>query len=261
MSRSLVQQLDVGAMLRAVFLDLGETLVHLDRPWNDVFQMDLQALHSYLSKLGLEFDYDKFAERFLRIFDDASAKADLYKIEIPMQEIISKVMKKSGLQVLGMDLPTSAMEEFYRPEVQAWQVFPDTIETLSELQHRGFEMGLISNSKSDWLVRSIVQRQDLERFFKIVVTSAAVRIRKPRAEIFNEALRGLKVRAPESVFIGDSIHADVSGANSMGMHSIHILRKPIATTNPPSADATVANLAEVPKVITAWINGTDASGL
>jgi HAD superfamily hydrolase (TIGR01662 family) len=251
----------VGILLRAVFLDLGETLVHLDRPWDDVFHADLQALHTYLCKLGLEFDYDKFAEKFIRVFDDASAKADVYKIEIPMQEIISKVMKKSGLQVLGLDLPTSATVEFYRPEVEAWQVYPDTIETLSELKERGFEMGLISNSKSDWLVRSIVQRRDLERFFKVIVTSAAVRIRKPRAEIFTEALKGLKVKALESVFVGDSIQADVSGANSLGMHSIHILRKPITTPHLTNPDATVTSLAEVLKVITAWSDTGDDSAL
>ena len=246
-------------MLRAVILDLGETLVHLDRPWDDVFNTDLQALYAYLSKLGLKFDYEKFSEAFIRIFDDASAKADTYKIEIPMEEIISKVMKKSGLQFLGVDLPTSAMIEFYRPEVEEWKVYPDTIETLSALREEGFEMGLISNSKSDWLIRSILQRRDLEKFFQVIVTSAAMRIRKPRPEIFTEAIKAMKVRPIESVFVGDSIQADVSGAKYLGMRSIHVFRKPITTTHPTKPDATVTSLSEVPKLITSWNNGTNGS--
>jgi len=251
--------LAVAVLIRAVFLDLGETLVHLDRPWNDVFNADLQALYAYLSTLGLKFEYNQFADRFIRIFDDASGKADVFKIEIPMQEIISKVMKKSGLQFLGLDLPTNAMIEFYRPEVDAWQVFPDTVETLSALRDGGFGLGLISNSKSDWLIRSILQRRDLERFFQTIVTSAALRIRKPRPEIFTEALKMLKVRATESVFVGDSIQADVSGAKNMGMRSIHVLRRPITTTQPATPDATITNLSEVPTLVSAWNNATSMS--
>ena len=243
-------------MLRAVILDLGETLVHLDRPWDDVFNTDLQALYTYLSKLGLKFDYEKFSETFIRIFDDASNDADTFKIEIPMQEIISKVMKKSGLQFLGVDLPTSAMIEFYRPEVDEWQVYPDTVETLSRLQEEGFEMGLISNTKSDWLIHSILQRRNLEKFFQVIVTSAAMKIRKPRPEIFMEALKTLKVKAPESVFVGDSIEADVSGSKHLGMRSIHVFRKPVTTTYRTKPDATVSSLSEVPKLIASWNNGS-----
>jgi len=234
-------------------------LVHLDRPWHDVFNEDLQALYDYLSTLGLKFDYNHFAERFIKIFDDASANADVFKVEIPMQEIITKAMKQSGLQFPGMDSPTSAMVEFYRPEVDSWNVFPDTIETLSTLKDRGFELGLVSNSKSDWLIRSILQRQDLESFFQVIVTSAALRIRKPRAEIFAEALKTLKVKAAESVFVGDSIQADVSGAKHVGMRSIHVLRRPITTPHPSIPDATVTNLSEVPPLLSSWNNGSSDS--
>jgi len=240
-------------------LDLGETLVHLDRPWDEVFNEDLQALYRYLSTLGLKFDYNEFGKRFIKIFDDASANADVFKVEIPMQEIISKVMKKSGLQFLGIDLPTSAMIEFYRPEVDCWKAFPDTIETLTKLKNEGFELGLVSNSKSDWLIRSILQHENLERFFETIVTSASVRIRKPRAEIFTEALNSLKVKAAESVFVGDSIQADVSGAKYVGMRSIHVLRKPVTVDHPSTPDATVTSLSEVPMLLSSWNNGGGGS--
>lgn len=246
-------------LLRAVLWDLGETLVHLDKPWSDVLEENVRALHAYLSTLGLQFDFEEFAKRFLKIFDDASANADTFKIEIPMQEILTKVMKKSGLQFLGLDLPTSAMIEFYRPEVEKWQLFPDTLDTLTKLRDEGFVLGVVSNSKSDWLVRSIIQRRELNPFFQVIVSSAAVRVRKPRSEIFTEALKSLNVKAPESAFIGDSISADVSGANRLGMHSIHVLRKPITATHPARPEATVTNLADIPEILDRWNNHFVAS--
>jgi putative hydrolase of the HAD superfamily len=190
----------------------------------------------------------------MRIFDDASYRADLYKIEIPMEEILSKVLRKSGLQILGVNLPTNAMIEYYRPEVESWQLYPDTINTLTELNQEGYVMGLISNAKSDWAVRAIVERRDLGKFFKSIVTSAALKIRKPRPEIFIEALNALKVKPSDSVFVGDSIQADVAGARSMGMRSIHVLRKPIESMISTKPDASVTSLAESLEIINKWNN-------
>jgi putative hydrolase of the HAD superfamily len=241
-------------LVRAVFLDLGETLVHLDRPWEDVFNSNLQSLCSYLSGLGLRLDFNKFSETLVRMYNDVSYRSDVYKIEVPMQEIISKVLRKTGLQVLGIDLPTSAMMEFYRPEVESWKLYPDTIETLTELSEEGYSMGVVSNAKSDWAVRAIVERCDIAKFVDAIVSSAAVKIRKPRAEIFIEAMNELNVKPRESVFVGDSIHADIAGAKSLGIRSIHVLRKPIEPDYPTVPDATVTNLSEAPEIIEKWKN-------
>ena len=245
--------------MRAVLIDVGDTLVHLDHPWEEVFQTNLQALHNYLSLLGVSVDAEKFTERFVRIFNDASYRADLFKIEIPMEQIISKALRKSGLQPLGVDLPTNAMIEFYRHEVEAWQLYPDTVETLSQLSKDGYAMGVISNAKSDWAVHAILRRRRLDRFFKTVVTSAALKIRKPRPEIFMRALGDLDVSPSDAVFIGDSIHADVGGAKHVGMYSIHVLRKPIESTSLSRPDATVTSLCETPTILAEWDNGSRKS--
>jgi putative hydrolase of the HAD superfamily len=247
----------VVVLVRAVLLDLGDTLVHLDRPWEDIFRANILSLHAYLTKLGLKLDYDKFEETFCRKFDDASDRASLYRIEIPMEEILSKVLRKSGLQILGVDLPTNAVIEFYRPEIESWQLYPDTIDTLTQLSKAGYVMGLVSNSKSDWAVRAIAERRGIGKFLNTIVTSAALKIRKPRPEIFMHALDALNVKPRESVFIGDSVQADVAGANSMGIRSIHVRRKPVDSDwlNKPSA--TVTSLSQIVDVISRW-NGEPA---
>jgi putative hydrolase of the HAD superfamily len=117
-------------------------------------------------------------------------------------------------------------------------------------------MALVSNTKSDWAVHAIVQECGIEKFFKAIVTSAAIKVRKPRPEIFTEALNALNVKPIDSVFVGDSIQADVAGAKWMGMHSIHVLRKPIGSTPTTNPDATVTSLSEARRVITSWNNGS-----
>jgi putative hydrolase of the HAD superfamily len=239
-------------LLQAVLLDLGDTLVHLSKPWEDVFQANLESLYNYLIKKDLQVDFQRFAETFVRAFEDASATADFYKIEIPMQDIISKVLRKSKLEFLGVDLVEEAMMEFYRPEVADWQPYPDAIETLTALHAAGFKMGLVSNSKSDWFVHAILRKADLKRFFEVIVTSAALRIRKPRAEIFTRVLAALGVKASEAVFVGDSLHADVTGAKNLGMRTIHVLRKQAEGTSHVRPEATVSSLTEALDLITEW---------
>lgn len=243
-------------LLRAVLFDLGDTLVHLDRPWDEVFHADLEALYSYLAKMGFRLDFQSFAETFIRVFDDASAKADLYKIEIPMEDIMAKVFRKSRLEVLGIDLIQNAMTEFFRPEIEAWQPYPDTIETLTALKAEGFKMGLISNAKSDYAVRAILQRLDLQKFFEVVVTSAQLRIRKPRPDIFNRALIVLETKPPEAVFVGDSLEADIMGARSLGMKSIRVHQRPIEGSKLIDPGADVTSLTEALNQITTWNNGS-----
>jgi len=242
----------VVSLLKAVFLDLGDTLVHLDRPWEDVFHADLQALYNYLTTRGLERNFHRFSETFIMQFDDASTQAGLHEIEVPMEEIISNVLKEFGLQIPDTNLPMEAMIAFFRPEIEAWQVYGDTIETLAALDERGYKMGVISNAKSDWAVHAILKRRNLEKFFKTIVSSAALKVRKPRPEIFTHALNALGVNPHDAVFVGDSIEADVAGSKNIGMRSIHVLRRPVEDNQPVNPDASVTNLSDAIEIITNW---------
>lgn len=238
-------------MLRTVLIDLGETLVHLDRPWDDVFTADLISLHSYLKERGLKLDFGKFAKAFISVFENASATADFYKIEVPMQSIISKALGKIKFKDCRGEQLRQAVIEFYAPEIGEWNLFPDTVQTLTALKNNAMRLGLISNTKSEWLVYSILKRTELQDFFTITLTSAEMGIRKPRAEIFERALAMIGSRPNESVFIGDSMNADVIGAKLAGMRAIHVRRRPPVNTL-AHPDATVGSLSEALKQIIEW---------
>lgn len=239
-------------MLRAVLFDLGETLVHLDRPWDDIFRANLCSLHSYLDKEGLSSSFETFARVFTSVFEQASAMADFYKIETPIQDIVERVLRKLRHKGLSEELIREAIVEFYTPEVAAWQLYPDAVETLHALRDDEFEMGLVSNAKSEWLIHSILKRHDLRKFFKVVVVSAELRIRKPRVEIFEHALKSLDAKPDETVFLGDRLNTDMFGARIVGMHSIRVFRKSTATSGLMHPDATVTSLSDALKQIVEW---------
>jgi putative hydrolase of the HAD superfamily len=239
-------------LIRAVLIDLGDTLVHLARPWDDVFQDNLHSLYTYLQGEGLNSAFDEFARIFIRGFESASTVSQFYKIEIPLEDIVSKSLRKSKFKQPDLAFVNNAVMEFYKPEIDAWELYPDTVQTLGALQDSGFEIGLISNSKSDWAVRAILEKHELLGFFKVIVTSAALRKRKPRPDPFTEALNGLGVKASETVFVGDSLEADIFGAKTVGIRSIHVLRKPLDHPLLIAPEATVTSLREALDQITRW---------
>jgi HAD superfamily hydrolase (TIGR01662 family) len=246
-------------LIRAVLVDLGDTLVHLSRPWDDVFQDNLESLYTYLKNAGLRSDFQDFAKTFIREFERASATSQFYKVEIPIQDIVSRVLRSTKLKN-DSGLVQNAIAAFYRPEIDAWQLYPDAVQTLTELRRNGFRLGLISNAKSDYAVRMILEKHDLTQFFGVILTSAAVGLRKPRTDIFSKALAALDTKPSEAVFVGDSLQADMLGARTAGIRSIHVLRKPIEDPRFVRPDVTVNNLNEALDQITSW-NGAKVANL
>ncbi len=241
-------------MIRAVLIDLGDTLVHLSRPWNDVFTDNVKSLYDFLKSEGVVSNFDEFAKLFVREYEGASAVSHFYKVEVPIQSIISTVFRKIKLKDPSGQLMLGAIEEFYRPEIEAWQPFPDAFDVLRCFQELGLKIGLISNAKSDWAVRAILDKLDLTKFFETIVTSAAVLKRKPRFDIFQQALTALQVKPTETVFIGDSLQADVLGAKTARIRSIHVCRKAVTDACSVAPDVTVGSLTQALEQVINWSN-------
>jgi putative hydrolase of the HAD superfamily len=97
-----------------------------------------------------------------------------------------------------------------------------------------------------------MRKNEIDKFFKIILTSAALRIRKPRPEIFIKALDALNARPGDAAFIGDSLDADVIGARNVGIHAIYLRRKPPEHDALVVPEATASNLTEAVGIIKSW---------
>lgn len=239
-------------LLQAALVDLGDTLVHLDRPWDEVFRDNLTAMYSFLKQHGLDADFPAFSKKFIKEFEAASAAANFYKIEIPMNEILSRTLQKVKYHDLDNGLVQNAIEQYYNPELESWKLFPDSLTALDGFKAQGLTMGVVSNARSDWMVHAIIDKCGLEKYFKAVISSASLRVRKPRMEIFLHALRTIEAKPSETVVIGDSLQADIFGAKILGMRSIHLNRKPDEDSYQIDPDASANSLSEAFTQVVAW---------
>lgn len=112
-------------------------------------------------------------------------------------------------------------ERFARAD--AWQLYPDVLDTLETLRQRGLRLGVVSNW--DERLPRLLERLGLAPFFDVVVTSSSVGVEKPNPRIFRHCLEHLGVEPEHALHVGDAPIDDVEGAMAAGMQAQRIDRR------------------------------------
>lgn len=120
--------------------------------------------------------------------------------------------------------PFTAAELFDRfAHADAWEVFPEVPEVLSELAERGLRLAVVSNW--DHRLPALLDRLGLGRFFNVVVYSQEVGAEKPEPLIFERALARLGLSPGAVLHVGDRAMEDVEGALGVGMRALYLDRE------------------------------------
>ncbi len=106
---------------------------------------------------------------------------------------------------------------YYLPENN--HLFEGTIEILTYLQPN-YELHLITNGFNE-VQHQKIKNSNLTPFFKEVITSEDVGVKKPDPTIFDFALKKANAIKKESIMIGDNWEADVMGALQYGIKAIY----------------------------------------
>ena len=101
---------------------------------------------------------------------------------------------------------------------------------------RGLHLGIVSNIDEDDL-HHLIDRGELRALFDSLLSSEAAGSCKPDARIFALALERAGCAPEEALFVGDSLPADVAGANRAGMRSVLLWHR---DDKPPPADVRAA---------------------
>ena len=191
-------------MIRAVFFDVGGTLIH---PWPSV--------GSVYARVGKKFDIHASAEAMEQAFRSAWKESKRGALTTSNKEWWRSLVSRAVPN--ARDGYFEALyEEFAQPD--AWRIFPDVFETLTECRSRKLHVGVISNW--DERLRPLLERLDLSRYLDSLTISCEVGAEKPAAAIFRAALRAAGTSAGEALHVGDSEVDDVAGAEAIGMNAL-----------------------------------------
>jgi putative hydrolase of the HAD superfamily len=139
---------------------------------------------------------------------------------------------------LVLDLDRAYWEAF----LGAIQGGPDMISVLTTLTPR-YRLALVTNQVAETQLKKI-SALGIAGFFAAIVTSEEAGIEKPGPGIYLEALARLSSTADDACMIGDSV-ADIVGARSCGIRTIHTTEFAGVPQQDVAADHTIQRLIDV----------------
>ena len=208
-------QTDAGAPLRAIFLDIGDTVMRPNPSWEHVYAM---AFAEYGIEISIE-DLQVALRQAYRHggwgFDDGFEPTE----ETSFRRTVE--IDQAAIVQLGIGHMPDAFFRRLRELFMVtshWHVFPDVLPTMVALKERGLVVGAVSNWV--WNLPELLHSLDLVGQFDFITASARVGFEKPHPRIFEEALAKAQVRPWEAIHVGDHLDADVHGAERLGIGAI-----------------------------------------
>jgi putative hydrolase of the HAD superfamily len=202
-----------------LFFDLDNTL------WDFTANSKI-AMHQTLEQKGIlsKLDsFDVFFQKYEQI--NKSLWKEYHSKRIDKKALIVERFSRSLQQFSILNLNWEEINREYL-EFMALQtgLFPGTIETLSLLQAKGYQMHIITNGFSE-VQHEKIKNCGLSGFFQKVFISEEIKTTKPHREIYEHALKSTNAKKRKSIMIGDSWETDIQGAMDFGLDQVMFLNQ------------------------------------
>ena len=237
----------------AIFFDLGDTLLYFDGDWAEVFFQARQVLLSSLQKAGIELK-PEFVEEFYQRMSAYYRERDTEFIEYTVKSVLINLLEERGFQAIPDSILTHSLADMHLITQAHWIPEDDALSTLAKLQKRGYRLALISNASDDPNTQVLVDKLGARKYFELIISSAALGIRKPNPRIFQDALERMNLPPEKVAMVGDTLGADILGARNAGIFSIWVTRRANTAGNRAHGDtifpdAQIQTLSELPRLL------------
>lgn len=109
----------------------------------------------------------------------------------------------------------------------------DAKETIIELHRRGYLLGIIANTITETEIPDWMIADGVTRYFKTVILSSKVRVRKPDPAIYWLAARLIGVEPGQCAYLGDNPVRDVEGTRAAGYGMMILFEEPATIAKEP----------------------------
>lgn len=244
----------MGALPKAVFLDVGWTLVYpRDSLW-EIFSSIVSDAGADLSAEAAEkLVYQLMAARrdqALAEFEAGTQYSDSDEEFVRLFEVMGRlIFGMAGVTGDHAALAARFFERFWT--LANWASFPDVIDSMQQLRAHGVKVGILSNASSDLL--DLLAALGILEHCDFTVVSAIEGTKKPDRRIFEVALRRAAIAPAEAVHVGDMYVEDVAGARAVGVRPLLMDRgklgmfpnHPESGSHPVGTVEVVRNLSDV----------------
>ena len=227
-------------MIKTVFLDIDNTLICF-RKCGKV------ALKTAFINNGIEFK-EEYAPIFFCVNDGLWDLVEKGKLT---REGIYAVRFKKVLEALKIEteVPFSDIEKEFRNTIHNVAECVDGAKELIEYLAKKYRLCVASNSIYEQQVNRLKIAGLFEYFDKIFV-SENIGFSKPQKQFFERCFSQLgDLKPSETVMIGDSLTADISGAHDFGMQTIWYNHLHLPIPQKKNYDYLVDSLLEIKNIL------------
>ncbi len=225
-------------MYKHLFFDLDHTIWDFDRNAEETLH---ELYHSYdLKQLGLH-SADIFIEAYTKNNHQLWADYHVGKIS---KQVLRETRFARTFAELGVSpelIPVQFENDYVTICPRKTNLFPYAHETLAYLQDK-YTLHIVSNGFKESTEMKI-GNTGLGRYFRTVFISEIIGFNKPDKAIFEHVLTITQAEIPESLMIGDSVEADIRGAQNIGMKAIYF--NPENKEKPEDVTHQIACLSEL----------------
>ena len=212
------------------------------------------GLAASASEIGARWSIDPAASlaRFMPIMQEVSAEyapRAYYRMSDVVCELFTRVIAEFG--VAASQSETLELEQcMWAAAIPKAAAADGAIETLMLLRDAGIRTGIVSYADTP-VFRGLLNQSGLAGLTDVELCSEEAESCKPHPRIFLQALAAIDTAPANSLFVGDSIEADIIGANRVGMRTALLSGREFNLgtyqTTEPEATPThrIANLIEV----------------
>lgn len=242
-------------MIEGVVFDLGGTLLQFEGDWIEVFRRSREALIASLRADGIKVSPTQFSEAVRERIERSQWEREQDHKERPTVGLISDLLEEFGHHGVEAQVVSRAVAAMFAVSEAHWEPEPGLHQVLGEVKDAGYRLGLVSNASDEQNVLRLMMNSGIQGYFDPILVSASVGVRKPDPRIFKPLLEEWRLPAPKTIMIGDTLDADILGAQRIGMKDLWLRTHAHRSDNREAAGAVVPrfevdSLASVPEALT-----------
>ncbi|EGQ8067718.1 HAD-IA family hydrolase [Vibrio parahaemolyticus] len=209
-------------MLKAIFFDMDETLCgtsQADKAAGQKFAAWIQQTYPQVS------DPQAFLQRYLQgVYKKLNAEFPQLVALLPDENVfrcglIQTILAEDGIHI-DAEQAQQAQHYFDSARMGAFTFFPGVKEMLTDLR-KHYKLVVITNGPI-FSQHPKLKATQMDEWVDHIIVGGEEPEEKPAASIFQKALNLVDVKPEEALHIGDSLAADIAGANNMGILSVWV---------------------------------------
>ena len=229
-------------MYKHLFFDLDHTIWDFDKNAEETLH---ELYHTYeLKQLGLHSP-DLFIETYTKNNHQLWADYHIGKIS---KEVLRSTRFSKTFTELGVSpelIPGKFEDDYVAICPTKTNLFPHAHDTLAYLEAK-YTLHIISNGFKESTELKI-GNNGLTKYFSTIFISEIIGFNKPDKAIFEHALSTTEAKVSESLMIGDSVEADIRGAQDFGMKAIYF--NPLRNEKPDDVEHQIHCLSELIRIL------------